>query len=297
MRLSGGRLLVLDRGGDQQLLAINPQSGEILKRTGQRGNALGELEHPWTLQPVGRSAAVWVYDISQGRLTLIDMGETKGQAVRRSVAISPNVYTEPVWTADDELVSPGLFISTGRLAVLDTIGHLKRYIGRIPAREPAQPPRILQQAFQAVATTNGDRDLIAVATRYADRLEIYDRVGRLRSSAPRSLGFEPTYHVIQHKGREIFSANADLRYGFVDLVDAGDLLFALFSGRTAAEAGKAASLGQQIQVYRWNGTLVATYRLMHPAISIAVSQDLRTVFALDADTPGITAYGLPALPR
>ncbi len=136
--------------------------------------------------------------------------------------------------------------------------------------------------------------LLALATRHADRVEIYGVDGTLRRVARGPRKFEPVYEVQVAGGAPTMATGDDLRFGYVDAGTAGDRLYALYSGFTRGERPGRANFGQQVHVYHWAGSLHRVIHLDQPVLGIAVAGDGRMLYAVRHDPePAVLRYRVP----
>lgn len=294
MSFAGEYLLVADIGGGAALHVL--QEGQLLASFGRKGQGPGEFSAIRTIQPTPDGRNVWLYDPGNTRLTLLDVEAVvakRGNAVLQTLALRSSLLPmNAVRLSDTLIASSGLF-TAGRLALFTATGDLRRVVGPLPPTRDGVPVPVAQHAYTGTLVRHPERPLLALATRHADRLEFYDPDGGLQRIARGPLGFEPVYQVQARGGVPFMATGDDLRFGYVDLVAAGDRLYALFSGRTRAERPGRANFGEQVHVFDWEGRLVQVVELDEPALSLAVEEDGRTLYAVRHDPePAIVRYRL-----
>jgi hypothetical protein len=163
---------------------------------------------------------------------------------------------------------------------------------RLPPRNPEPPIGVKQQAFQAWLASAPDRSRFAIATQYADRLDIFTREGRHVGRGDRVLNFEPVFTTEFPNGSPTMGLGDDSRIGFVDVVATESRIFALRSGKLLAEDG--AWFGQYVHEYDWNGGLRRIFELPVRTVSLAVSPDGSRLFVIQSDPlPAIVQFDLP----
>jgi TolB-like 6-blade propeller-like len=196
--------------------------------------------------------------------------------------------------SDSLIVSLGLF-TRGRLALFSGAGTLRRVVGPLPPTRDGVPATVAQHAYTGTLVRHPHRPWLALATRHADRVELYDLDGTLRRVARGPAEFEPVYEAQVRGGAPTMATGDDLRFGYVDAAAAGDRLYALYSGHTRGERPGRANFGQQVHVFTWNGELQRVIPLDQPVLGIAVSGDGHTMYAVRHDPePAILRYQLPA---
>jgi hypothetical protein len=290
-------LLVGDAPRPRALHVIRRADGRHLASWGRKGGGPGEFRTLWGIQP-DRDGRAWLYDPSQSRLTLVDVPTVlagAGNPVRRMVRLQADLVPMTAqWLADTLLVSSGLF-TRGRLAMFDANGRLKSVSGPLPAAREGVPPQVAQHAYTGTLVRNPSRPLVAIGTRHADRVEIYDlHNGGLMRVARGPRGFEPVYEVQVRGGHPAMASSDDMRFGYVDLAARGDHLYALYSGASRGERPGRASFGGEVHVFDWEGTLLRILPLDHLALALAVSEDARTLYTVRHDpAPAVLRAPLP----
>lgn len=293
MAFAGEYLLVADVGGAAALHVL--RDGQLLASFGRKGEGPGEFSAIRTIQPTPDGRGVWLYDPGNSRLTLLDLEAVvakRGDAVRETVVLrSSLVPMNAVRLSDTLIASSGLF-TAGRLALFGGTGHLRRVVGPLPPTREGVPAPVAQHAYTGTLVRHPGRPLLALATRHADRVELYALDGTLRGVARGPMRFEPVYEVQSRGGVPLMATGEDLRFGYVDLVAAGDRLYALFSGHTRAERPGRANFGRQVHVFDWGGTLLRVVELDGPVLSLAVGPDGRSLYAVRHDPqPAVVRYG------
>jgi len=296
LSLVGEHLLVTDAGGGASLHVL--KNGRRLASFGRPGKGPGEFSSIRTLQPAPDGRSVWLFDPGNSRLTLLDLDAVLAgsrDAVRETVVLRSNLLPlNAVRLRDSLIASSGLF-TEGRLALFANSGDLRRVVGPLPAAPEGVPVTVAQHAYTGTLVRHPRRPLLALATRHADRVELYGTDGTLRTIARGSKRFEPMYEVQARDGVPLMATGEDLRFGYVDLAAAGDRLYALYSGHTRAERPGRANFGRQVHVFDWNGRLLRILPLDQPVLGIAVDADARTLYAVCHDPePAIVRYPLPA---
>ncbi|HEX6373608.1 MAG TPA: BF3164 family lipoprotein [Longimicrobium sp.] len=295
LALAGGHLLVTDIGGGASLHVI--AEGRRLASFGRRGQGPGEFSAIRTVQPSPNGRSVWLYDLGNTRLTLLDLDSVLAGrgAVRQTVVLRTDLGPmNAVRVSDSLIVSSGLFTG-GRLALFTGSGTLQRVAGPLPPAREGVPAPVAQHAYTGTLVRHPHRPWLALATRHADRVEIYALDGTLRTVARGPAQFEPVYEVQVRGGAPTMATGEDLRFGYVDAAAAGDGLYALYSGYTRSERPGRANFGQQVHLYDWQGRLHRVMQLDQPVLGIAVTDDGRTLYAVRHDPyPAILRYRLPA---
>lgn len=295
VEVMGGELVIADDFADRPLRLLDRTDGAIVRSFGGKGQGPREFESAFSIDVLDTDEFM-VHDLMLQRVTHVDL-ERDFEGDRwigdRSVQLKAEaMLVETAWTGDG-LVGLGTFTS-GRLAHLDDEGRLVRTTGPTPMDGREVPPEVRQQAYQSKLKGNPSRTRWAVATRYADRLEIYDATGALVAEGDRPYGFEPEYEA-RSSGRMASMASGDkMRFGYLDVATTDDRIYALFSGRTR-EQGRA-NYGNTIHVFDWEGTLVDVLRLDAYVIALAVDGAGESLYGIRHDPfPAILTFELEGL--
>lgn len=295
-----GRYLVLINPSREATLRVyEAETGKVVRAFGREGKGPGEFQSAWTLDPVaGSPSSFWVHDLQLQRLTFVDLekdfgaDETYGSRILRLQGSGP--ATNPIWSGDTLLVSSGYFADPGRLAQFDQGGRLQAVVGEPPPGQPSTPVQVRQHAYQSTIKGNSTGSLIAVATRHADRLQIFRPDGTLVSEARRPANFEPVYKSVIRAGHPSMSSGDDLRFGYVDLAATDAHVYALYSGRTRRDFPGEAVYGEYVYIYDWNANLRTVLRLDAAASSIAVDESKKKLYAVQhLPAPAVVVYDLP----
>lgn len=299
----GEHLVLLNKQADSVIRVYDAETGALRRSFGRQGQGPGEFEGAWSLDPVpGSRTAFWIYDLNLQRLTGVDLATDFGASGTyrdRIVTLQGGgAPTSPVWVSDSLFLSPGYFNDPGRLAHFARTGRMLRLVGDPPPGDAAVPMPVRQHAYQSTAAPNPARTRVAVATRHADRLDIYRPDGTRVASAPRPAGFEPVYRVANAGGAPTMESGEDLRFGYIDVAATDRYVYALYSGLRRADAPGRANFGRVVRVFDWNAKPVRTFELDGPVLSIAADPADRRLYAARFDpTPALVAFDVGASAR
>ena len=303
LAVAGDRLVVLDRSAPKVHL-FNLADGRRLASFGRNGDGPGEFRSARHVQPANDPGEVWIYDMGLRRMTRLRFGAEPAPRVQEVVNLDAGggVFLHPVWLTDTSMVVSGIFPrhAEGRLLLARRDGGMIRMLGEAP-RHPggaAIPTTVLQHAYEGPVSVRPDRSRFAVATRQADRLEIFGANGEPLAQVNGSTGFLPVFEVRQREAGVSMAIGGDLRVGYVDLASTDDRIYALFSGQLAASAGSTSFYGREIHVFDWSGELLHRLPLDEPAFTIAVDPAGTRLYAIRHDpAPAIIRYQIPRAAR
>lgn len=311
-------LVVLDAAGDPAIRVFSERNGSLLASTGRRGAGPGEFEGAWSVDPGHGHRDFWVYDLDLGRLTHLKLvprprpvadaartasivGSTpSGASPPDSLALLGTINLvvngtvfDPTWVGR-RIVGVGFF-PTGRLATFRRDGRFLYFAGRLPPAPPGLPRAVWSEAFQSMLQPAPGGRLLAVAARYADRIDVYAADGSLIVHAARPYDFDPPVAVSALSPTPALATGPDLRFAYVGLAVTQHRIYGLFSGRRRRDAPGRANFGQRVNVFDWQGHLLGILQLPRPALVIAVDDRVHRLFAIYHDPrPMIAFYPLPA---
>lgn len=297
----GDRLVVIDNAASDQIVVLDAATAKTLGTFGKKGSGPGEYRGPYSIEADPAAPDVfWIYDITLRRLTRVDLGpgypSPGWPQVKTFPLQSGATVTEPRWTAAGKMVAPGFFQS-GRLGVFDSTGRLVDVVGPAPTDPRRTPTIVLQQAYQASATMNPARTRVALATRYADGLDIVDVSGTLIRSGDRPFSFEPKYRTAAGSNGPVMASGADMRLGNIAISSTEHFIFVLYSGRLRGSFPMGlAAFGNYLHVFDWEGRLRRVFDLEDHLIAVAASADGRFHYGLKHHPlPAVVIYALPPI--
>ncbi|MCA0376440.1 MAG: TolB-like 6-bladed beta-propeller domain-containing protein [Gemmatimonadetes bacterium] len=289
-------VVVVDESSTQALLVYSRSRGSLLRRTGIVGGATTELLAPGSLVLDSDAPnSFWVHDVGQMRMVRMSFGAPTATAPIRTTTRSLPA-TLPVFslvaTPQQEFLATGILANT-RLVRIDTSGRVVQALVDLPGKQD-DPTTVRQEAYRSTATSNSRLQKLALATRHADRLEIFTFGGQRVAIAPRPANFEPTYTIGRGRNSPVMATGPDLRFGYIDVSSSSERIVALYSGLTRRAGKGVAALGHELHVIDWNGATLRRYRLPRPALALSVAPAGDEVYVLHpAPAPAVSVYRVP----
>jgi hypothetical protein len=292
-----GRFLVVGDDAESFIKVFDRNSGSLVATAGRRGSGPGEFTGIWSLQAVDEGNSdfrVWGYDPNQLRLVGYELNRD-GQPTY----ISPQVVlqstgnpTSAQWVSPTMIAAVGLF-HEARFILFDTAGRLLEKLGTVPLASDKFPIFAAQQALQPTLTVHPDGTRLAVASRYAGRVDIYDTSDGTSLTVKVPLPFDPPVSLAQRGNLTIFVSDQQTRFGYVGISSTKDRIFALFSGRTRAEYPGRAFEGSQVHVFKWTGEFEGAIELGTGVLAIGVDMAGEAIYAIVTDpAPAVWAYDI-----
>lgn len=294
--------LVIADAGDSALKVFNRHTGTLTAVTGRRGAGPGEFRQIWSLQ-AKRSAtgapSVWAFDNRTWRLTgyAISPKGTIGELLRPVQLQESGAPLSLQWVSDSSLALVG-FLCCGRFALVDTAGHISKWLGVVPIPKAEMLGFAAQQALQPTMSVRPDGGAIAIAARYAGRVDIYSTSTGAMTPAEVPLPFDPDMLASASRGEKdtvtIFRSNDQTRFGYVSITANTRHIYALFSGRTRAETPGRANFGRQVHVFAWDGSLQGQIDLPEDTYDLAVDSGDSILYTLRLEPePAVYSVDLP----
>lgn len=292
-----GRFLAVGDNADTMLALFDRMSGERVAAAGRRGAGPGELEGVWTLQGLVADSGtnrIWVFDADQNRV--VEYGVSNSGALkftgRQVESQLPGKTLSFYWVSDTIIVAVGYF-SQGRFFIADSTGRPTVALGAIPYASATFPALAAQQALQPTAAVRPGGRAVAIAARYAGRIDIYDtRTGELHT-ADVPIPFEPDLKLLRNDKIPVLFQGPDTRFGYVSIAATSSRIYALFSGRTRTAFPHRANFGSQVHVFDWNGKFLNSIELGLDALQIAIDPAGTTMYVVSHDPePSVVVYDL-----
>jgi len=276
-------IFVLDAASDSVLHQFRRDDGVLYRSLGRRGRGPGEFQGAWSISYDHASGDAWVYDVSLARVTriVVPRGDPGPAYADTSIQLAAQGSpTDAVWLDSARLLAPG-FYRDARVAVLDGSGrrvagigpgftHWSKTVPQVSQARVALHPR----AHRAVLANRNLASLELIDLERATTTTVQGPVDLPRVSGPARLG----------------------AIAYVDVAVTATSIYALFSGRDPATVGQAASFGDRIHVFGWDGALERILRLDGDVIAIAVAEDESAIYALRHEPlPALVRFDLPAV--
>ncbi|HEX2078374.1 MAG TPA: BF3164 family lipoprotein [Longimicrobium sp.] len=300
-----GHVVVVDARAPEAVRVFDT-AGALVARLGREGSGPGEFVSAVSVfgRP-GHPGELWVHDTRLDRVVPLREEALRGgaargaEAVGAAVTLQPGLVIEsPRWLDDTTLVAlnPMLTASEGRFVRFGADGVRRGTMGEPPPSSGRSwgSSFVRQQAWGGDMAVHPSRPLFVLASRYAGRLEAFDRDGALRVKFQVPHEFSPDFSPADDGLNMV--RGEDFRFGYMDVTATADHVYALFSGRLHREMGGQADVADQVHVFDWQGRLLHVIRLDTPVGRLAVDTARRTLYGTRYDPyPQVVAFPLPAL--
>ena len=298
-----GLIVVVDARAPEAVRAFDT-AGALVARLGREGSGPGEFVSAVSVfgRP-GHSGELWIHDARLDRIVPVRpeafrSGIRGADAVGAAVKLQPGLVVEsPRWLDDTTLVALNPMLSGGeqRFVRFGADGARRATMGGPAprARGGSGSSFIRQQAWGGEMAVHPSRPLFVLASRYAGRLEAFDRNGVPQVNFQVPHAFEPDFRPASDGINMV--RGKDFRFGYLDVATAGEHVYALFSGRLHRDRRVKADAADQVHVFDWEGNLRQVLALDTPVSRLTVDSDERTIYATRTDPyPQVVAFSLPA---
>lgn len=137
-------------------------------------------------------------------------------------------------------------------------------------------------------TVDTDQRRIAAAFRLSNRIHVYDRNGALTRSVAGPVEVKLDFDIVPRNsdiGGHTFGINEETRFTYLDLDSDRELIVALFAGLNGSGPGMprgpgSAFSGDELHVFRWDGTLVGTWRFPEMVIAVRLDEVRQRIYAV-----------------
>lgn len=135
-------------------------------------------------------------------------------------------------------------------------------------------------------TVHPDQQQLAVAFQLSARLHLYDRAGALTRAVAGPVEIKLDFDIVPRApdvGGHTFGLNGETRMAYRDVDSDASLIAALFAGRSRNTGANNLFAGDELHVFRWDGTLVGTWRLPEAVTSFRLDEARRRIYAVRQD--------------
>lgn len=284
-------LLVLDtlaivhdlHAADMFYHIVDLKSGRFLRSFGQRGNGPLELINPVRL--VYKDGTLYTIDTSKSAVVKYLLSSLLNDTLRTEYKLV--TLPEKAIASDLAIDSEGglyLYNITGSPKIwhVNTAGEVVEKLFDLPldAAGDTQYDMFAAALWQSVMGYDAQNNMLAVATRLGDVLEIYDMSTKKLVNRVVGLGGEPE---IVERGN---SRSLGRISGYQAVFVAPKHIYAIFDGREMSPENTENG-GKIIRVFDLHGKLLRNLNLDEPAGSLFVTSDENRIYLLDpnSETP------------
>lgn len=278
-----GRLFILDSSGPFYLYLVDLNRRAVTGKFARAGEGPGELSGPESLQLV-RDPTPHLWIMEPNRRLMIRFDITADPVFSGAVRFESRIPIFKALMLPSGLVVSGAIRNGAALTAGDSTFHSQRPWGKAPYLPEDLPPVLVFDANWAYSAANPQQSKVATAFKFAAEIQIIDSTGRTlnRIFIPNGVGHP---NIVSPRFNTNFvNDTSDIAYLAIAASDS--TIVAVYCGCHGrlryAEAGPL-----QVQIYRWDGTLVGTDTVNKHITSVAVSPDGHTVYYV-ANSPDPT---------
>ena len=298
-----GLVVVVDARAAEAVRVFDT-AGAMVARLGREGAGPDEFANAVSVfgRP-GHPGELWIYDarldqVVPVRTEALRAAAGGADAFGTAVKLQPGLIVEsPRWLDDTTLVAlnPMFTASEGRFVRFGGDGVRRATMGEPPPRSAGSwgTSFVRQQAWGGDMAVHPSRPMFVLASRYAGRLEAFDRDGVLQVRFQVPQEFEPDFSPAEDGLNMVRGKH--FRFGYLDVATTARHVYALFSGRLQRDERVPADVADQVHVFDWQGRLLRVIRLDTPVHHLAVDPAGRTLYGTRIDPhPQVVAFSLPA---
>lgn len=261
-----GQLVVI---GERTVTLVDVQSGAVGPPVMDVGDRLGSLSSV----TMTSESQLWI----RGAGGLAQLDSAVGDFSR--IVILDAEARDPMWLGS-QVVATGrdtVFrfyeLDENAVAAVDEVGDLL-FSG--------VPPGLSVSLNRMTKSVHPEEPRIAVAFQLSDRLHIYDGSGNLLRAIAGPVDVKLEFDVLRgftDAGGYRFGISQQTRFSYLDVDSDSDRIVALFAGRSYAD-GVDSLAGDELHVFRWDGTFVGAWRLPETVVSIRLDEGGQRVYAV-----------------
>jgi hypothetical protein len=289
----GSQLVVSDRGADSYFTVVDLETGR-LTTFGRKGAGPEEFKDVSALLPgEPGQRAVWAFDPANRRFSLVALDDSAPGRILEQFSYNPPEFIfYPVFVGD-RVVGGG--------PLLDAVLIVTDRAGALISRTVVDPPfteaqlgspatvRMANSGHLAFRPGAGD---IAMAYGFASRMDLFTPDGAHRETILPSARPVRTSYDVDASG--VAHSDADNEKAYQSAHGTRRFIYAVFCGCTRQEYTDGLK-PNVVQVWTWDGRLVATLTLDRPIVSLSVSEDDTRLFGLAWNPePAVLEWVLPS---
>lgn len=280
MLLVDSNLLIADSQGDSLFHWVNLNT-LTAKDVGQIGQGSNEYLTFDNFYRIGKN-----YGFYDGQLRSANeiLFSEKGVSLKKKVRFESLDYRyyRVIPTAFGTYIGTGPY-RKGLFAISDSAGQLINAVGEQPYRDETErkiPELGRAMAYQGklVASPKGDRLVNAIYT--SPMIYFYQLSPTGVTLVNSFIECYPEYRPDLGENSYASAMNRNNKLGYMNIAATDQYVYALYSGKSTAEAGLSAFCGNKIRVFDWNGNLQKEYIFDMDISCFCVTPDDRTIYAI-----------------
>ena len=277
----------MDSRALKRIHVIDISNNDYVTNIGAAGKGPGELLSISSLDV--SKEKLWAYDITLSKFVSFHLDSLTSPTYTYTTEINfqgkANQNFDPLWIDGGKtMVSTTFSESKNRLIFTNAEGTI--IDEKFPMFDPPSdniPQTIHNISYQSTLKVKPDHTKVAVVSRYADLLEIYDLENNSMKRIKTHTNFDPIYEVMNVDGNAVMGQGEDTRFGHIDVAVSNDKIYTLYSGRTRGEGR--ANYADIVCVFDWEGNFITSYKIDNRAIAIELKNN-QEFFTIELDTQG-----------
>lgn len=295
LEVADGRIYLSDRPeqpGRPTLFVLNADDGQSIGYMGQRRHGPGDLVSISILgSRPGMQPRISAFDPSQMVLSFLD-SEAPDDDLRsgaRMAELELNDVPDGLALLDDGSIwASGVWSEPYRVIELSSEGGFRNRIIPPPGYEFGRSPRVFNELWHSVMAAGGDPEIIALAARYAARIDIYTPDAEPVRAILGPHASEPDYRFTDDDRSE-FEFTSEARYGYLDIAVHDDVITGLYSGKIHRQ--DEGEYGEYIHIFDIDGNPFSVLELENEIRVISIDGTNNLIYGL-TEEERIVAYSI-----
>lgn len=225
---------------------------------------------------------LWAYDIIKDKIISTNLGNPIVE-VDTIASNVPKFYYSIQMLNDKKIIGSGDYDSNYKLDLLDlSTGMVEEQIGVFNMDNQVYS-RAKKMEYESFLFLKSSKDKCVTASRYADRIEIFDLISKKSKVIRGPENYNPDVSVMSsNNGMEVIARNSNTRYAFLGGKTTDKYIYLLYSGNV--HDSPHLFYGKYIYVYDWEGNPVQKIILKDYVTDFAVTSDNETLYSYNPKT-------------
>lgn len=285
-------LIVNERNAETQLCLFDKNS-QAMYHFARTGEGPQRVLGCWNILPEENSLDI--FDLRKNTLITyaVDSIKKQGELADYTILTSkvPTGSLEVGRLGENQYVAIGMF-GVDRFVFFDAEGNVVKKGGVYPPKERDDVADLVHAvAYQGMMATHETKKRIAVCSRYAGVMQVFDYATEEIALTNEYIHFLANYTQTGGGANVNFSITQETRWGYLSIDANSTHIYALYSGKVQMESPEDFHLGSEIHVFDWEGNPVKKFKTDRKLSQITVDEEM--LFGFDAEKEDMVFSDLP----